>query len=272
MCDISGDPQVSQMTWLRLFYKCTASWFVCCLPWFWHSTDFCRSLGGSIICLEFVKDLENFRTRTCKCWLRFIFGLGVLICPTLQMQVLWCRQLVILGDVFVKNVWLWTSESKKTTNPAKGVKEKTPNILFHSLHAGGPLWSISRFWILKHLDRSWALCNHYNYDGCHFTGLQCGPAYHHYSDCIIASWLSGLMLGRMRCVGWVGQHDFANMSSFNQTLGSMLEARASQLVFNDWPIGLPFDAMLQKLCCQNSNRSPAHQLVWVFLGCDVRLI
>ena len=194
------------------------------------------------------------------------------ICPTLQMQVLWCRQLVILGDVFVKNVWLWTSESKKTTNPAKGVKEKTPNILFHSLHAGGPLWSISRFWILKHLDRSWALCNHYNYDGCHFTGLQCGPAYHHYSDCIIASWLSGLMLGRMRCVGWVGQHDFANMSSFNQTLGSMLEARASQLVFNDWPIGLPFDAMLQKLCCQNSNRSPAHQLVWVFLGCDVRLI
>lgn len=103
ICDISGDPQVSQMTWLRLFYKCTASWFVCCLPWFWHSTDFCRSLGSSIICLEFVKDLENFRTRTCKCWLRFIFGPGVLICPTLQMQVLWCRQLVILGDVFVKN-------------------------------------------------------------------------------------------------------------------------------------------------------------------------
>ena len=194
ICDISGDPQVSQMTWLRLFYKCTASWFVCCLPWFWHSTDFCRSLGSSIICLEFVKDLENFRTRTCKCWLRFIFGPGELICPTLQMQVLWCRQLVILGDVFCQERWLWTSESKKTTNPAKGEKEKAPNILFHSLHAGGPLWSISRFWILKHLDRSWALCNHYNYDGCHFTGLQCGPAYHHYSDCIIASWLSCLML------------------------------------------------------------------------------
>lgn len=98
------------------------------------------------------------------------------------------------GGRFCQERWLWTSESKKTTNPAKGEKEKAPNILFHSLHAGGPLWSISRFWILKHLDRSWALCNHYNYDGCHFTGLQCGPAYHHYSDCIIASWLSCLML------------------------------------------------------------------------------
>ena len=59
-----------------------------------------------------------------------------------------------------------------------------------------------------------------------------------------------------------GQHE----SSSNKRSGVCLK---QELVFNDWPTGWPFDAMLQKFCCHsNRSLSPAG-CVLGSLGCDL---